>query len=232
VESNAGTDNAPAQPTAAEQSGGSALTDDAANRLISSPAVPSITVATKSAPVSSGRQSPGQELIATAQGEEALSAPNAAPIVVAQGQTCADFIAENCKGSILRVFPGQFLDLPVDDMLDAAKSGDAAARTARKLLFDNRFRKWPVNLDQEARMSSALFEIIKSLESAHVHFFLERTRPDAIRVSANFVGERWEIDVFEDDHVEISRFCGNEEVEGGMELLHERLLDEGAGKPT
>ena len=75
-------------------------------------------------------------------------------------------------------------------------------------------------------MSSALFEVIKSLESAHIRFFLERTRPDTIRVSANFVGERWEIDVFEDDHVEISRFRGSEEVEGGMELLHARLADE------
>jgi hypothetical protein len=27
------------------------------------------------------------------------------------------------------VFPGQFLDVPVDDVLDAARAGDAAART-------------------------------------------------------------------------------------------------------
>jgi hypothetical protein len=81
-------------------------------------------------------------------------------------------------------------------------------------------------------MSSALFETVKALERAHVHFFLERTRPDTIRVSAAFVGERWEIDVFEDNHVEISRFCGNEEMEGGMELLLERLRAEDADKPT
>lgn len=64
-----------------------------------------------------------------------------APIVLAQSQTCAQFIADNCKASILRVFPGQFLDVPVCDVLDAAKKGDAAARTARKLLMDNRFKK-------------------------------------------------------------------------------------------
>ena len=72
-------------------------------------------------------------------------------------------------------------------------------------------------------MSSALFETLKILERGRVHFFLERTRPDTIRVTATFVGERWEIEVFEDDHLEISCFRGNEGVEGGMELLLERL---------
>jgi hypothetical protein len=33
------------------------------------------------------------------------------------------------------------------------------------------------------------------------------------------VGERFEIDIFEDDHLEISRFFGDEKVAGGMELL-------------
>jgi hypothetical protein len=67
--------------------------------------------------------------------------PTPSPFQTAQYQTCAEFIAENCKASILRVFPGQFLDVPVDDVLDAAKQGDRAAQTAKKLLFENRFRK-------------------------------------------------------------------------------------------
>jgi hypothetical protein len=33
------------------------------------------------------------------------------------------------------------------------------------------------------------------------------------------VGERIEIDTFEDDHLEISRFRGDEGVEGGKDLL-------------
>jgi hypothetical protein len=45
------------------------------------------------------------------------------------------------------------------------------------------------------------------------------TRPDSVRLSASMVGERVEIDVFEDNHLEISRFFGDEKVEGGMELL-------------
>ena len=59
----------------------------------------------------------------------------------ASQQTCREFIAQNCKAGVLRVFPGQLLDVLVDDVLEAAKAGDRAAQTARKVLFDARFRK-------------------------------------------------------------------------------------------
>ena len=68
-------------------------------------------------------------------------------------------------------------------------------------------------------MSSALFKTIKLLEKAHIPFQIERTRRDAITLKATIVGERLEICVFEGDHLEISRFRGDESVEGGMELL-------------
>jgi hypothetical protein len=70
---------------------------------------------------------------------------------------------------------------------------------------------------------NAVFETIKLLEKAHLHFFIERTRPDSIRLSVTIVGERVEIDIFEDNHLEISRFRGDESVEGGMDLL-QRIL--------
>jgi hypothetical protein len=73
-------------------------------------------------------------------------------------------------------------------------------------------------------MASAVFKTIRMLEEARLHFFIERTRPDAIRLSVTMVGERVEIDVFEDDHLEISRFLGDEKVEGGMELLVKMLV--------
>ena len=72
-------------------------------------------------------------------------------------------------------------------------------------------------------MASAVFKTIRMLEEARLHFFIERTRPDAIRLSVTMVGERVEIDVFEDDHLEISRFLGDERVEGGMELFVKML---------
>jgi hypothetical protein len=68
-------------------------------------------------------------------------------------------------------------------------------------------------------MSGAVFDTIRLLEKAHIAFDIQRTRPDAITIRATVVGERIEIDVFENDHIEISRFRGDESVEGGMELL-------------
>jgi len=68
-------------------------------------------------------------------------------------------------------------------------------------------------------VSSTIFETVKALENANLHFFIERTRPDTVRLSVTLVGERIEIDIFEDDHLEISRFRGDESIEGGAELL-------------
>ncbi len=50
-------------------------------------------------------------------------------------------------------------------------------------------------------MSSAVFETMKALEAARLHFFIMRTRPDTITLSVTIVGERIEIDIFEDDHL-------------------------------
>ena len=57
------------------------------------------------------------------------------------------------------------------------------------------------------------------MERAHIGFDIKRTRPDSLTVTAAIVGERIEIDIFEDDHIEISRFRGDEEIEGGRDLL-------------
>ncbi|KER72721.1 hypothetical protein HR51_08920 [Burkholderia cepacia] len=50
-------------------------------------------------------------------------------------------------------------------------------------------------------------------------YALSRHRPDTILVSVTVVGQRIEIDVFDDGHMEVSRFVGNEDVEGGAELI-------------
>jgi len=68
-------------------------------------------------------------------------------------------------------------------------------------------------------MSSAVFETIRLLETAGLHFHIERTRPDTIRLCVAMIGERLEIEIFEDDHLEISRFHGDETVEGDREVL-------------
>jgi hypothetical protein len=40
------------------------------------------------------------------------------------------------------------------------------------------------------------------------------------------VGARMEIDIFEDDHIEISCFHGDESIEGGKELLTDIMKSE------
>jgi hypothetical protein len=83
---------------------------------------------------------------------------------------------------------------------------------------------------REGSMPSVVFEVCRMLEAANVHFFIEReSGTDAIRLTATFVGERVEIEIFEDDHVEISRFRGDEGIEGGMELLNELIKRETEG---
>jgi hypothetical protein len=72
-------------------------------------------------------------------------------------------------------------------------------------------------------VSFAIFNTIKAIEEANLHFYIERTSPDTVRLSVTLVGERIEIDIFEDDHLEISRFRGDESIEGGKELLAQIL---------
>lgn len=59
---------------------------------------------------------------------------------------------------------------------------------------------------------SKVFEILNRLDEAKVHYFIGRYRSDTIDITATVVGERVEITVFENDHVEVSRFVGNEDV--------------------
>lgn len=76
------------------------------------------------------------------------------------------------------------------------------------------------------KTSNAVFDTIRLLERAHIAFDIQRTRPDALTVVAAIVGERIEIDIFEDSHIEICRFRGDEGVEGGRELLLEIVTAE------
>ena len=75
------------------------------------------------------------------------------------------------------------------------------------------------NVKKSRKAPNAVFDTIRLLEKAHIHFYIMRDRPDALTFVATIVGERVEIDVFEDNHIEISRFRGDESIEGGSELL-------------
>ncbi|RQT80598.1 hypothetical protein [Burkholderia cepacia] len=59
-------------------------------------------------------------------------------------------------------------------------------------------------------MTHALYELLSDLDDRHLFYTLGRHRPDIILISITVPGERIEIDVFDDGHMEISRFSGDE----------------------
>jgi hypothetical protein len=72
-------------------------------------------------------------------------------------------------------------------------------------------------------MSHALYKLLSELESKSIHFTLDRHRPDTVLVILTLVGERVEIDVFENGRMEVSRFKGNEDIVGGSELVYQLI---------
>jgi hypothetical protein len=72
-------------------------------------------------------------------------------------------------------------------------------------------------------MPHPLFELLQHLDEAHIYYALSRHREDTILVSITLVGERVEIDVFDDGHMEASRFMGTEEVLGGQEYVNQLI---------
>lgn len=68
-------------------------------------------------------------------------------------------------------------------------------------------------------MTHALFALLADLEAAKIHFTLARHRPDTILVGLTLVGERVQIDAFDDGHMEVSRFRGDEGIVGNEVLV-------------
>ncbi len=52
-----------------------------------------------------------------------------------------DVIGEECKGTILREFPSEWLEATLAEIDKAAKRGERSARKAWKLLSSGRFKK-------------------------------------------------------------------------------------------
>jgi hypothetical protein len=74
-------------------------------------------------------------------------------------------------------------------------------------------------------MSHPLFALLSELEAAGIHFTIGRHRPDTILLTLTLVGERVEVDVFEDGHMEVCRFPGSESIVGGEELVGQILSE-------
>ena len=74
-------------------------------------------------------------------------------------------------------------------------------------------------------MTHPLYGLLSELESARIHFMVGRFREDTILVTLTLIGERVEIDVFEDGHMEVSRFTGNEGVVAGADLVKQIIAE-------
>lgn len=77
-------------------------------------------------------------------------------------------------------------------------------------------------------MTHPLYDLLSELESARIHFRVSRHRPDTILVTLTVVGERVEIDVFDDGRMEVSRFKGSEAVSEEADLV-KRIIAENRG---
>lgn len=77
-------------------------------------------------------------------------------------------------------------------------------------------------------MPHPLYALLSELEQSRIQFTLGRYRPDSVLVTLTLVGERVEVDVFDDGHMEVSRFMGNEDVVGGDELISALIKENSA----
>lgn len=65
---------------------------------------------------------------------------------------------------------------------------------------------------------SKIYEIIGKLKRANIHFYIASHRDDAIMLIASVPGQRWEIEIFADQSIEIEVFTSNGEIEGESSL--------------
>jgi hypothetical protein len=79
-------------------------------------------------------------------------------------------------------------------------------------------------------MAHALYSILNKFDEARLSYTLGRHRADTILVCVTFVGLRVEVDVFNDGHMEVSCFRGDESIEGDVELIS-RLIEGSSDRP-
>ncbi len=72
-------------------------------------------------------------------------------------------------------------------------------------------------------MNHTLYDLLKKLDQSKFYYTISRHRKDTVMVTISFVGERTEVEVFNDGHMEVSRFLGTEEVSGGQEFIYDLI---------
>lgn len=72
-------------------------------------------------------------------------------------------------------------------------------------------------------MSHPLYDLLKRLDEAGYRYVLSRHRENTVMVTISFVGERVETEVFDDGHMEVSRFLGTEDILGDQTLIYDLI---------
>ncbi len=80
---------------------------------------------------------------------------------------------------------------------------------------------------ESAALGHTLYRLLRLLDEQRLWYRVDRHRPDTVMITVTVVGERLEIDVFEDGHVEFSRFVGHEEVEADADQLNRIICQHG-----
>lgn len=75
-----------------------------------------------------------------------------------------------------------------------------------------------MNISTQSRPMHKLLTFLARLEQAHLAYRLEHIR-DSIMVEVAVPGERWEVEYFEDGHIEIERFISSGEISNDEGLL-------------
>ena len=79
-------------------------------------------------------------------------------------------------------------------------------------------------------MGHTLYSLLRLLDEQRLWYRIDRHRSESVMITVTIVGERLEIDVFEDGHVEFSRFRGNEDVESDADELDQIIRQHGKPK--
>lgn len=64
----------------------------------------------------------------------------------------------------------------------------------------------PVVKGTERPAFAVLLDLLSRLEAEGIHYRLSRQREEAVMIEAAVPGERWEVEVFDDGHIEFERF--------------------------
>ena len=81
--------------------------------------------------------------------------------------------------------------------------------------------------NRSTALSHTLYRLLRLLDKQRLWYRIERHRDDAVMIAVTAVGERLEIDVFENGHVEFSRFQGDKGVESDAGRLDQIVRQHG-----